>query len=168
MKYLIEREKCHGHDDECISHQCTPAFPCVYLDCPHCIGEQKVFHNALFIGVVGTRRRNTQDDYQRVEEAIRKYIQKTNTKKHIFVSGGCPQGADSFVERFAEKYNFDIKIHPANWKRYGKSAGFKRNGYIAEDSDVLIAMVADDRTGGTEDTIKKFKKYHPEGELILI
>ena len=53
-----------------------------------------------------------------------------------------------------------ILIYYAAWDRLGKSAGFTRNTDIARDADVLIACVAKDRTGGTEDTIRKWRKFH--------
>lgn len=49
-------------------------------------------------------------------------------------------------------------IHYARWKKKGNSAGFIRNTDIAEDCDILIATPSEDRTGGTEDTIKKVEK----------
>ncbi len=57
---------------------------------------------------------------------------------------------------------------PANWKKFGRAAGFIRNTDIAENSDILIACVSKDRTGGTEDTIKKFLKEKDRNNLILI
>lgn len=83
------------------------------------------------------------------------------------VSGGCPQGADSFAEWIAKKHQVPIMIHYARWKVLGKAAGFARNGDIARDADVLIACVASDRTGGTEDTIKKYKALGKD-RLILV
>jgi hypothetical protein len=35
------------------------------------------------------------------------------------------------------------------------AARFARNAQIAEDCDLLIAVVSKDRKGGTEDTIRK-------------
>lgn len=113
------------------------------------------------IGIVGSRRRNTKEDYKLVEQA---FLAHTGNDTEI-VSGGCPRGADSFAEMIAEKYQIPIKIYYAKWAQYGKSAGFIRNGKIAEDADILIACVAEDRLGGTEDTIKKFGD---KGELILV
>lgn len=81
------------------------------------------------------------------------------------VSGGCPTGADSFAEILAKKHQIPIMIHYAKWNIYGKVAGFKRNTDIATDSDILIATPAQDRTGGTEDTIKKAKKM---GKTIVL
>ena len=74
----------------------------------------------------------------------------------MFVSGGCPRGGDKFGELVAEELKAPIALHRADWKAHGRSAGFRRNGLIARDADVLVACVAPDRTGGTEDTIKKY------------
>ena len=106
------------------------------------------------IGIVGSRRRNTQKDFELVEK---KFLELYRDGDEI-VSGGCPQGADHFAETFAKKHQFPIKIRYAQWNKRGKDAGFIRNCDIARDADVLIACIAEDRTGGTEDTIKKFMK----------
>lgn len=61
-----------------------------------------------------------------------------------------------------------ITIHKAQWRKFGKGAGFMRNGLIAEDADLLIACVSEDRTGGTEDTIGKFLRLKSKDNLILV
>lgn len=117
----------------------------------------------MIIGIVGSRRRNTEEDYQKVEEAFLKIYKPGDA----ICSGGCSKGGDKFAEQIAIKLKIPIKIFPARWDLHGRTAGFKRNTTIAETSDILIACVASDRTGGTEDTIKKFKRIKPDGELIL-
>lgn len=114
------------------------------------------------IGIVGSRRRNTTDDHAKVVKAFQE-IYKPGDE---IVSGGCPQGGDRFAEQIAKNWQIPIKIYYAQWDKLGKSAGFVRNGDIARDADVLIACVAADRTGGTEDTIKKFVKLE-KGEPII-
>ena len=105
------------------------------------------------IGVVGTRRRDTDHDFRLVEnEFLRHYRQGD-----IICSGLCSKGADRFAVILSEKYHASARWYKANWQKHGKSAGFVRNSYIAEDSHILIACVADDRKGGTEDTLRKFK-----------
>jgi hypothetical protein len=84
------------------------------------------------------------------------------------VSGGCPKGGDRFAESIAKKYGIAILIFYPNWGKYKKGAGFVRNVDIANNSDVLIACVAKDRTGGTEHTIKKFLAKQPVGELRIV
>lgn len=103
------------------------------------------------IGIVGSRRRDDISELVRLEEILGKIWRHPDT----LVSGGCPQGADRFAEILASQYAIPIKIHRAEWGKYGKAAGPIRNTLIAQDCDILIALPAPDRTGGTEDTIRK-------------
>ena len=116
------------------------------------------------IGVVGSRSRNSEEDYNLVAEALEKLLDKDD----VLVSGGCPRGADSFVERLSKTYHLPKPIiHNAEWDLYGDSAGPIRNTLIAKESDVLIACLAKG-SRGTKNTIDKFKKYHPNGKLIIV
>ena len=108
------------------------------------------------IGIVGSRRRDTEEDYKLVEKQFLVIYQEGD----IIVSGGCHEGGDRFAERIAKKFGLTIVIHYPNWKKHGRGAGFVRNTKIADNAGKLIACVAADRTGGTEDTIKKFNVYH--------
>jgi len=116
------------------------------------------------IGIVGSRRRNSKDDYKLMEE---KFLEIYEDGDEI-VSGGCHKGADAMAQHLAEKHQVTIKIYYAQWNKLERGAGFARNTYIARDSDELIAVVAEDRTGGTEDTVKKFLKNNNEDKLHLI
>ena len=115
------------------------------------------------IGIIGTRRRDSHDDYLKTLCKF-KQIYKVGD---MIVSGGCPNGGDRFAEKIAKDMQIPITIHYAAWDRLGKGAGFIRNQYIANDADILIAVVASDRTGGTEDTIKKFTELK-KGRVILL
>jgi len=114
------------------------------------------------IGIVGSRRRNSEEDYKLCEN---KFLEIYEDGDEV-VSGGCYAGGDKFAEIIAKKYQVPIKIYYAQWNKLGKRAGFARNTYIAQDADVIIALVANDRTGGTEDTIKKAEKDNKR--IILI
>ena len=103
------------------------------------------------IGIIGSRRRNSQQDFEMLEREFLKVYEDGDE----IVSGGCPKGGDYFAEIIAKKYQIPIKIYYAQWDKLGKKAGFVRNTDIARDSDVLIALVARDRTGGAENTISK-------------
>jgi len=115
------------------------------------------------IGIVGSRRRNSDDDAKLVRDKFFEIYEEDDE----IVSGGCRLGADSFAEKLAKMYQIPIKIYYAEWIKQGKKAGFMRNAYIAGDADVLIACVASDRTGGTEHTIKEYLKLG-KTQLILI
>lgn len=119
---------------------------------------------AKVIGIIGSRRRHTHVDYFPTLDKFREIYEDGDE----IVSGGCPQGGDYFAEKIAKDQQVPIKIYYAQWNKLGRSAGFARNGDIARDADVLIAVVATDRTGGTEDTIKKFQKLHPSGVVHLV
>ena len=129
------------------------------------------------IGIVGSRRRNQESDKQIVKRILI-YIYEPGD---IIISGGCSKGADKFAKEISDELNIPIIEHKADWKclkhpvcriqsnEYGKydaNAGKRRNTLIAHDSDILVACVSKDRTGGTEDTIKKYKQFG-KNKLIL-
>ena len=55
------------------------------------------------------------------------------------VSGGA-RGADKLGERLAKSRDIPLTVKPAEWDKYGKSAGYRRNAGMAEDADALIAL----------------------------
>jgi hypothetical protein len=118
------------------------------------------------IGIIGSRKRNTEEDLKNTTDAFHK-LRKEYPDATI-VSGGNTRGGDHFAEIIACLEKIPIKIFYADWEQYGRAAGFVRNTDIAKESDILIACIHESRTGGTEDTIKKFKIFHPEGKIILV
>ena len=124
------------------------------------------------IGIIGSRRRDGIEDYKAVRKA---FIQHYDFED-IIVSGGCPKGGDRFAEILAEHFTIPIIIHypekdkidPTKHPRWEYArVCYERNTLIANDSDILIACVAPDRRGGTEDTIKKYLKFG-KTRLILV
>ena len=116
------------------------------------------------IGIVGSRRRNDFDDFLKVYYKLFKLFRMGD----VICSGLCPKGADNFAKFIAETHQIESIWFPADWQSHGRAAGFIRNTDIAKSSDILIACVADDRKGGTEDTITKFKKFHGSKKLYLV
>lgn len=117
------------------------------------------------IGVIGARSRDTFEDELLVFDQIKKLWLKNNT---IICSGGCREGGDAFARRLSYLHQLPYLEFPAEWNRKGKSAGFQRNGDIAEWSDFLIACVSENRKGGTEDTIEKYIKLKGTEYLFLV
>ena len=119
------------------------------------------------IGIIGTRRRDSHEDFLKVRDVFMDVYQAGDS----VCSGLCSKGGDRFAVMLADEFKLpDNKRFwfPAEWKKYGKSAGFIRNTDIALTSDVLIACVSKDRTGGTEDTIRKFIKHKGCSNLMLV
>lgn len=123
-----------------------------------------------YIGIVGSRRRNTFEDYDLIVDALESVYDTGD----VMISGGCKQGADSFAKDInintngavrlieflpdSQKREYLIKEKNVPHRAAHAIVNNERNTLIAERSDILIACVASDRKGGTEDTIKKFLK----------
>ena len=110
------------------------------------------------IGIIGSRRRDSSQDYR---ETVKQFDELYEDGDWL-VSGGCPKGGDRFAERLAKERGIPIIIFYPNWAKLGRGAGMVRNTDIAKYSDVLLACVAEDRKGGTEDTIKKYLSLRKE------
>ncbi len=100
-------------------------------------------------------------DYTNYGEA-KKYIDFciSNIRKEneiIIISGGA-KGADSLGERYAKENGFKVEKYPADWDRYGKSAGPKRNKQMAEVCDYVICFW-DGKSKGTKTMIEYAKQY---------
>lgn len=72
------------------------------------------------------------------------------------VSGGA-RGADKLGERLAKEESINLKVFPADWDKYGKSAGYIRNAEMAEYADALIAFW-DGKSKGTKNMIETAAK----------
>lgn len=123
------------------------------------------------IGIVGSRRRDGSVDWVDLITVFDAVYQKGDS----IVSGGCPKGGDQFAERLARQRGISITIHyprledlegGIDTKLAYTKINYSRNVRIAQDCDVLIALVAPDRTGGTEHTIREAKKLGKQVILV--
>lgn len=53
------------------------------------------------------------------------------------IVSGKARGADQFGELYAQSRNIPVKQFPADWKRYGKAAGYRRNAQMADYANEL-------------------------------
>ena len=90
------------------------------------------------------------DDFNRLCQICDEFLQDQND---IEIVSGAYKGADLLGERYAIERNYSIKQFPADWRRYGKSAGHKRNIEMAAYADVLIAFW-DGESKGTKHMIE--------------
>lgn len=69
----------------------------------------------------------------------------------IIVSGGA-NGADTLAKTLALEYDLAYVEFPADWDKYGKSAGYRRNKQIVDACDMVLAFW-DGQSKGTKHTI---------------
>ena len=72
----------------------------------------------------------------------------------VLVHGDCPTGADQCADRWAVRREEIVTMerHPADWKKWGKSAGPARNRYMVNlGADMCIGFLraGSDGTSGT-------------------
>jgi len=105
------------------------------------------------IGVVGSRRRTNR---QAVEACIAELSPET-----VVVTGGA-EGPDQWAEAAARARGLAVVHRPdlQGVKVYYQAAQrhYDRNQRIIDDCDRVIAFVAADRKGGTEDTIRRAER----------
>ena len=127
------------------------------------------------IGIIGSRRRDTDKDYYAVYNEFKKWYDIGDR----ICSGGCKKGGDRFAEIIARKLglteeNGGLILHlpkpvPSSSPKWAYAkANFERNTIVARDSDMLIACVGLDRKGGTEDTIRKFIRQGKDKFMVRL
>ncbi len=83
------------------------------------------------------------------------------------IVSGTSRGVDQLGEQWAQGQNIPIKRFPANWKEFGKGAGFKRNAEMAEYADMLVA-VWDGKSRGTKHMIDTMEKMGKPVEVLRV
>ncbi|TQS30016.1 DUF2493 domain-containing protein [Microbispora sp. KK1-11] len=73
----------------------------------------------------------------------------------VVVHGACSRGADFLAQRWAEDRNragatITVEQHPADWDRYRRAAGFRRNAeMVATRPDLVLAFIRNGSPGAT-------------------
>jgi hypothetical protein len=80
------------------------------------------------------------EDYALLKRETKKFLKSLTKDKDIQIISGTARGADRLGERFAADFNYSLLRMPAEWERYGKAAGYQRNGEMAEIADACIVF----------------------------
>lgn len=79
-------------------------------------------------------------NYKLLREQCNKFLREKRKTSNIIVVSGGARGADKTGEKYAQDEGFALEIYPAQWKKLGKQAGYRRNEQMAEVADALIAF----------------------------
>lgn len=60
----------------------------------------------------------------------------------VVVHGACPTGGDAMADEWAAHYGVPAERHPADWDRFGRAAGPRRNAeMVAMGADTCLAFI---------------------------
>jgi len=93
--------------------------------------------NTFRVIVAGGRKFN---DYPLLENKLDNILSEVCKTHTVHIVSGRAFGADKLGERYANWNDLPIDSYPAEWDKYGKSAGYKRNALMADNADALVAF----------------------------
>ena len=105
-------------------------------------------------------------EFDNYEELCKVADFKLSEKSEIEVVSGTAKGADQLGEKYAKERGYALKQFPADWNRFGLSAGYKRNEDMAIYADALIAFW-DGKSKGTKHMIELARKHKIMIKVIL-
>lgn len=90
------------------------------------------------------------DDYNYLKECLDVILAEVGPD--VVIVCGKAAGADTLGERYGKEHDLPVDCYPAEWDRYGKSAGFRRNVVMLDNADMVVAFW-DGKSKGTAHTI---------------
>lgn len=78
------------------------------------------------------------DDYALLTETMDNYL--SDVMDEVAIVCGKARGADTLGERYALDHGYSVLAFPAEWNRFGKTAGYIRNTEMAKNADALVAF----------------------------
>ena len=75
------------------------------------------------------------------------------------IISGDARGADTLGAKYAYDNGWPVEHYPADWDRWGKSAGYRRNYDMAKEADALVAFW-DGKSRGTKHMIEIMEKLN--------
>lgn len=128
--------------------------PALYTECLECeekeLCESKVKPKKENVKIIiaGTR---TFTDYRLLRKVLSETAGDIDKSTIEIISGGA-KGADRLGELFAERNGLKLTVIPAEWDKYGRSAGYKRNLKMAEyaEPDGMLIAFWDEESRGTK------------------
>lgn len=107
------------------------------------------------------------DNYFLAKNFIDNCISRIRVNNRIIIVSGGANGADKLAEIYAAENNYKFECYLPDWKKYGKSAGPKRNLEMVKKSDYVICFW-DVNSRGTKSTVSYAVKYNKPIKIKFI
>lgn len=121
-----------------------------FRGCAFFKGDYTVKEKSVKRIVIGGCRTFT--DYDVFKEYLDGFFLNLRQNHQIVILSGHCRGVDAMAEKYAKENGFSLEIHPAEWEKYGRAAGPKRNEKMVLLADCVIAFW-DGKSRGTKSLI---------------
>lgn len=80
-------------------------------------------------------------DYKLLKDKLDYYLRdKVRQGYEIIIISGTANGADKLGERYAMERGYKIERYPADWNKYKKAAGYRRNVQMSEVANACVVF----------------------------
>ena len=79
---------------------------------------------------------------------------------------GAAKGIDTIAKEYAQENDWKIEEYPAEWDKYGKSAGYIRNEIMVKAADEVL-ILWDGESKGTKHDIDLCEKYNKPYKVLI-
>jgi hypothetical protein len=117
-----------------------------------------------YVALVGSRDYH---NYQEFSSLIDKTLKEWSLEGEIVIVSGGAKGADALAEKYAKERKYGLHVFSADWKKFGLSAGPKRNSQIVDIATHMIAFPSDESKGTYDSLQKADKKGIPVKTFII-
>ena len=116
----------------------------------------------FFVCIGGVREFN---DYDFAKQKIDICLSRLSKCGEITIVTGHCKGTDMLAECYAFERGYSLEVYPADWEKYGRSAGPRRNKQMVEISDYVICFW-NGKSKGTKSLIDFTKKANKPLRII--
>lgn len=107
------------------------------------------------------------NDYDFLKKEASIFISEIDNGDHIEIVSGGAKGVDLLGEKFAEEKNLELIVFAADWKKFGRAAGPKRNAQMAKYATHLLSFW-NGESKGTKSMLTLAKKENLKVKIISI
>lgn len=118
--------------------------------------------------IAGSRSFNS---YEILSAEMDKVLLSLKEDNEITIITGAARGADALGSLYAMNNSYTLKEFPANWNKYGRSAGYVRNRemvdyVLSQDGKRMLVAFWDGRSAGTHNTITLARNNNIETVIV--